>query len=166
MWTLTKIGLNGYREVVLKGIEEKYKRGDAMTTFQSISDGAKSKILLVDDDAISLICLQRVLVDEGYEVATAVDVRSALKKFDAIHPDLLITDIGLPDASGMDLLREVQLKSSIPAIALSGYDASSLAEKGEFQFSGHISKPVDFNKLCALIERILSSTVTLQPPYR
>jgi len=115
----------------------------------------KKRILLVDDDAISLICLKSILLDEGYDVDTAIDVKSAIESSARQTPDLLVTDIGLPDASGTELLKELQTKYGLPGIALSGYDAQSLAEQSDVEFAGHITKPVDFTKLCSLIERVL-----------
>jgi CheY-like chemotaxis protein len=69
--------------------------------------------------------------------------------------NLLLSDIGLPDGTGYDLIRQVRQFSDMPAIALSGFgmeeDVSDCREAG---FSDHLTKPVNFQRLAMMIQRI------------
>jgi DNA-binding response OmpR family regulator len=69
--------------------------------------------------------------------------------------DLLISDVGLPDGNGMELLRNLRAKSNIPGIAISGFGTDADIEKSlEAGFSEHLVKPVQLEKLEAAIARV------------
>ena len=74
------------------------------------SDPKEPRVLLVDDHADTLRSMDRLLRVRGYQVCVASTVAAALEAA-ATHPfDLLISDVGLPDGSGMDLMRELRLR--------------------------------------------------------
>jgi DNA-binding response OmpR family regulator len=78
-------------------------------------------ILLVEDDGDLRSLLKLVLEEEGYEVVEAEDGRIALNEFTAHTPDLVITDIVMPDKEGLELIKELKrLDSEIKIIAMSG----------------------------------------------
>jgi CheY-like chemotaxis protein len=94
----------------------------------------------------------------GYEVAVAGSLAAALAvDFDGV--DLLVSDLGLPDGSGLDLLREVSRRRPSPplkAIALSGYGMESdIRRSHEAGFRAHVTKPVDLATLRDVIRRVL-----------
>jgi len=70
----------------------------------------KDSILIVDDAADTLEVLHRNLRAEGYQVYTTSSVLDAIKILEAIPIDLVITDLKMPKASGMDLIRHVREK--------------------------------------------------------
>lgn len=116
------------------------------------------RVLLVDDHADTLRSMERLLRLRGYQVWTASSVASALEMA-AIHPfDLLISDVGLPDGSGMDLMRKLRQQhgATLRGIALSGYgmeeDVTRSCDAG---FSDHLTKPVDMVTLEAAISKLL-----------
>jgi signal transduction histidine kinase/CheY-like chemotaxis protein len=113
------------------------------------------KVLLVEDHADTAMLVSRVLRRRGYEVEMASDVASALVKAQDREIDLLISDIGLPDGSGLDLMRQLQHGRAIPGIAVSGYaQESDLQKSREAGFSEHLVKPIDVDGLEAAIVRI------------
>jgi len=108
------------------------------------------KILLVEDHADSAKMLGLLLKTEGHEVTHAGDVATALKfAGDAWCFDVLISDIGLPDGTGYDLMRELTARGmEVPAIALSGYGMAEDVEKSMAAgFHIHLTKPADLAKL-------------------
>ena len=121
------------------------------------SDGPR--VLLVDDHADTLRSMDRLLRLRGYQVCTACSVATALQATAVQTFDLLISDVGLPDGSGMDLMRELHLRygKKLPGIALSGYgmeeDVSRSRDAG---FDEHLTKPIDMLGLEAVIGRLLA----------
>ncbi len=115
---------------------------------------AQPRILLVEDDPDTAAVLRELLLDAGYEVRVARSAKAALA-VDLDSVDLLISDIGLPDVSGLELMRSVKKDRRLRGLALSGYgtDADVLASQ-EAGFSAHLTKPVDFDVLLAAIHRV------------
>ena len=69
--------------------------------------------------------------------------------------DLLISDIGLPDGTGLELMRQIQAIRPTKGIALSGRDSSEdVRESRDAGFAAHVAKPVDFHKLQQLISQL------------
>ena len=89
----------------------------------------------------------------GYEVHSANDVRSALDIATTNQFDILLSDIGLPDGTGIDLLKALREKGEIFGIALSGFGMEDdVRRSGEAGFSHHLVKPVDLNRLDSIIQ--------------
>lgn len=112
----------------------------------------KRTILLVEDHQDSAEFLARLLVNDGHEVRVAASV-SAAKKLAEQSFDLLLTDITLPDGSGLDILQHLGRRRDIRAIAFSGFcSEEDVARSREAGFVAHFVKPIDFRKLRAAIE--------------
>ena len=91
----------------------------------------------------------------GYEVACAETVRQALQLAKESTFDLLVSDIGLPDGSGHDLMRQIRAKQSIAGIALSGFGMEDDLEKSRaVGFTDHLIKPVNVDRLQATLREI------------
>jgi signal transduction histidine kinase/ActR/RegA family two-component response regulator len=119
------------------------------------SASRKLRILLVEDHEDSRNALHRLLTRTGHTVATAQNFRSAIEAARFAAFDLLISDIGLPDGSGLELMRELQGFRRIQGIALSGLGmASDIQNSRNVGFSEHLTKPVSFEELKAAIDRI------------
>jgi len=115
------------------------------------------RILLVDDHADTLSVLKRVLTRRGYEVFPAATAASALEIAADRTFDLLISDIGLPDGSGLELMAELSKTHGLRGIALSGYGAQADIERSrEAGFIGHLTKPVEIPALEGLIAQVQS----------
>jgi len=115
------------------------------------------KILLVDDHQDTCAALERLLVHRGHLVAATHNVRSALEAAARNQFDLLISDIALPDGSGMDLMRQLRAISTIPGIAISGFGNNGDIERSlQAGFSDHLIKPIKLDDLEAAIERAIA----------
>ena len=80
-----------------------------------------TRILIVDDDQPVREMLQQMLEKEGYAIETAADGNEAIRKFDKNLPDLVITDIVMPDKEGLEIIRHFkQQKPQTKVIAISG----------------------------------------------
>src|SRR5216110_3341481 len=115
------------------------------------------KILLVDDHQDTCAALERLLVRRGYLVAATHNVRSALEAATRNKFDLLISDIALPDGSGMDLMMQLRAISNVPGIAISGFGNNRDIERSlQAGFSEHLIKPIKLENLEAAIERAIA----------
>lgn len=112
-------------------------------------------ILLVEDHGITAQIMQMVLEAEGHTVERAGDVATALKLAEQESFELLISDLGLPDASGLDLMRQLRERGyRFPGIALSGYGQEQDVKRSrETGFASHLIKPASRE---ALVETIAS----------
>ncbi|MTW21431.1 response regulator [Allochromatium palmeri] len=80
-----------------------------------------TNVLIVDDDDIFRAMLVEMVQREGYQVSTATDGNKALAAIEQSQPDLIITDILMPEKDGIELIMELaQRESGIPIIAVSG----------------------------------------------
>ncbi|AFZ12929.1 PAS/PAC sensor hybrid histidine kinase [Crinalium epipsammum PCC 9333] len=113
------------------------------------------KILVVDDETDSREFISFVLEQAGAVVTAVGSAREALEAIVQIKPNLLLSDIGMPDVDGFMLIREIRAMSpqrGIPAIALTAYASEIDAEKAlSAGFQRHISKPVDPDELAAAV---------------
>jgi signal transduction histidine kinase len=115
------------------------------------------RVLLVDDHYDTCIGMKRMLERHGYEITVAHTAEQAVEKVRTEEFDLLISDIGLPDRSGYDLMREVRLNNDLPGIALSGFGSEQdVNQAREAGFSEHLTKPVSFERLEKTIQSLLS----------
>jgi signal transduction histidine kinase len=113
------------------------------------------RILLVEDHKSTLNATARAIQDWGHVVQTAMSVQSAIQIAERERFDLLLSDLGLPDGSGHDLMRELQGRYGLKGIAISGYGMEGdLRRSKEAGFSEHLTKPVDFTALAAAITRL------------
>ena len=123
----------------------------------STGEGQKTRlrILLVDDHTDTVITLGALLRNLGYEVACAETVKQALQLAKESNFDLLVSDIGLPDGSGHDLMQQIRAKQSIAGIALSGFGMEDDLEKSRaVGFTEHLIKPINVDRLQATLREI------------
>ena len=110
---------------------------------------------MVEDHGDTSRFMTLLLKGQGHDVHNAAGVQDALTAASAREFDLLISDIGLPDGTGIDLMRQLMTIRPIKGIALSGYaDAEHVRKCREAGFVAHVSKPVDLAKLEALIRQL------------
>jgi signal transduction histidine kinase/ActR/RegA family two-component response regulator len=116
------------------------------------------RILLVDDHQDTCAALEKLLVRRGHLVAATHNVRSAMEAAVRNRFDLLISDIALPDGSGMELMIQLHAISRLPGIAISGFGNNGDIEKSlQAGFSEHLIKPVKLEKLEAAMERAIEA---------
>jgi CheY-like chemotaxis protein len=118
------------------------------------------RVLLVEDHPDTREVLARLLADSNYAVKTASSVAAALQLATTERFDVVVSDLGLPDGTGYDLMKQLRDHHGIRGIALSGYGMGEDQRRSrEAGFLDHIVKPVNVSQLLATIERILSRQV-------
>jgi signal transduction histidine kinase len=128
-----------------------------LVTAKSPGANKAVRILLVDDHEDTLEFMSRFLTLCGHEVVHASTYGTALSAAREQKFDLVLSDLGLPDGDGYQLIRALQALSPIKGIALSGYGMKADVEDSlSAGFSAHLTKPCDLSVLTATIERILS----------
>jgi signal transduction histidine kinase/CheY-like chemotaxis protein len=128
---------------------------------KAVTDSARQalKILLVDDHHDTCAALEKLLARRGHLVAVSHDVQSAMDAAVRNKFDLLISDIALPDGTGMDLMNQLRAIANVPGIAISGFGNDGDIERSlQAGFSEHLIKPIKLDKLEAAIERALGAT--------
>ena len=99
--------------------------------------------------------LARLLKAAGCVVSVAASVREALEVVDRESFDLLVSDIGLPDGTGLDVMRHAKSRHNLKGIALSGFGQDEdLIRSSEAGFETHLTKPVNFQMLKDVIRRV------------
>jgi PAS domain S-box-containing protein len=125
--------------------------------FPSRRDTQGISILLVEDHEDSAEVMSRLLREKGYSVETCSRVAEAVKIAGERRFNLILSDIGLPDGTGIDLIHQVRQHSSIPAIALTGFGMDQDIERYKAAgFDAHLTKPVNFQKLEMIINQFFS----------
>ncbi|HEX2972380.1 MAG TPA: response regulator, partial [Tepidisphaeraceae bacterium] len=111
-------------------------------------------ILLVEDNESTLMILQKLLVALGHTVKAAGTAEAALEAAQKEDFDLIISDLGLPDRSGYELMGILRDRYGLKGVALSGYGMEEDVRKSrEAGFAEHLVKPVDLHVLEAVVER-------------
>jgi HAMP domain-containing protein/signal transduction histidine kinase len=119
------------------------------------------RILLVEDHEDSNRSLTNLLRRRGYHVQSALNFRSALDLGAKEEFDVLISDLALPDGSGIDLMQTLQSTRPLLGIALTGFGMEDDVRKSrEAGFQHHLVKPIDLNKLDLLIQESAAAPVS------
>jgi CheY-like chemotaxis protein len=137
------------------------------------------KILIVDDQELVLLSLEKCLTDLGYEVKKANNVFDAIAKYDEFLPNLVIADINMPvlsngdtmdlpvdindKASGLEIVKYIKKikKHDIPVMILSGNNDEDVILKGfELGVSDYMKKPLSLGEIGARVKRLIGATDT------
>lgn len=107
------------------------------------------RILLVEDHADTARTMCRLLTADGHKVRTAANVAQALEASESQDLDLIISDLGLPDGSGLELMRTLRSQGNdVPSIAMSGYSEKEHVRRSkEAGFTAHLGKPASPKQL-------------------
>jgi len=124
------------------------------------------RILMVEDHGDTARIMKRLLSARRHQVELAGDVASGLQLALEGEFDLVLSDLGLPDGSGYDLIRSLRSKGlRMPAIALSGYgQEKDIQESRDAGFSAHLVKPVNPDRLMEAIARVTQHRAGWTPP--
>ena len=114
-------------------------------------------VLRVEDNADAAEVMKMVMEYQGGLVITAADAKTtALGILRGLRPDVLVTDVGLPDQDGITLVREARqlgLLNGAPVLAVTALDLSSDAMKAA-GFDAYLRKPVEPNRLCGTVQSL------------
>ncbi len=114
------------------------------------------RLLVVEDHAPTLDVLVRLLRRRGHDVTTATSVREALERAAAQRFDFVVSDVGLPDGTGTEVMQELSVCYGLRGVALSGYGMEEdLARSREAGFVAHLTKPVNFNQLQRVLDEVV-----------
>jgi signal transduction histidine kinase/response regulator RpfG family c-di-GMP phosphodiesterase len=135
-------------------VAENYVAASA-TSIPSLLAARKSmRVLLVEDHEDTNRSLTSLLRRRGYHVQAARSVQSALELAAKERFDVLVSDIGLPDGSGIDLMQAINSEHPIFGIALTGFGMEEDVRRShDVGFHHHLIKPVDLNRLDSLIQQ-------------
>ncbi|MFN2507964.1 MAG: ATP-binding protein [Chthoniobacterales bacterium] len=115
-----------------------------------------ARLLVVDDHVDTCTGMKMMLERRGYSVTVAHTADQAVEKAQQEEFDLLISDIGLPDRSGYELMEELRTRRSLPGIALSGFGMENDVDRARNAgFSEHLTKPINFERLGEVIQNLL-----------
>ena len=121
------------------------------------SSTRKGHLLVVDDHHDTCLGMKMLLERRGYQITLAHTANQAIEKAQAEKFDLLISDIGLPDRSGYELMKELRTKSALRGIALSGFGMENdIRQARDAGFSQHLTKPINFDRLDEAIRSLLA----------
>lgn len=120
------------------------------------------RILVVDDEPSSLELLEMHLQERDFEVACALDGKECLEKLLSFAPQIVILDVRLPDADGIDLLKTIKEKGNDPYVIIvtAFHDMTTTIRAIKLGAFEYIPKPIDLNDLGCAIERALELSRT------
>lgn len=118
----------------------------------------QAKILIVDDERDLVDAYVRLLERAGHRCIAAFDASEAIQMIDAESPDLVITDLSLPDTSGIDIIHHIRAKSrTLPIIVMSGHNTPGLNEAAHAAGANiSLLKPVSIIALQRVITEALA----------
>jgi CheY-like chemotaxis protein len=113
------------------------------------------RILLVEDHGDTRRTLSRLLSHFGHDISVADCTQGAREIMEAKQFDVVLSDIGLPDGSGYDVITHAKRRQSIKGIALTGFGMDEdLKRSKEAGFDFHLTKPVDFAELRTVLSQL------------
>ena len=117
---------------------------------------AGPRVLVVDDHIDTCTGMKMMLERRGYRVTVAHTADQAMEKVRHAEFDLIISDIGLPDRSGYELMQELSATRGLRGIALSGFGMENDVTRARAAgFSEHLTKPINFDRLEEAIQALL-----------
>jgi len=116
------------------------------------------RLLVVDDHKSTLQTLSHIFQRDGHRVVTATTITEALAAAVADKFDLVISDLGLPDGTGTELMEKLRARYGLRGIALTGYGMKEdIARTHEAGFIAHLVKPVSIAELRRVIASLAPS---------
>jgi CheY-like chemotaxis protein len=124
-----------------------------------VPSNRKQRILLVDDEIITLKITRKLLTESGYEVDIAPSSAEAMKLLGSLQYDLVIVDITMPSISGFDLIQLMQsFDYDVPVIFLSNNDNDwTIEEANKIGAKRFVSKEKEFNYLPEIVKEVLAT---------
>jgi PAS domain S-box-containing protein len=133
-------------------------RAGATATNGAGAARAPLRVLLVEDHEPTIDVLRRLLTRAGHQVTTATTVALAMRAAEKAKFDVVISDLGLPDGTGFQLMEDLRDTHSLRGIALSGYGMDEdLKRARDAGFAAHLTKPVDFQRLQQAVNEMVGA---------
>jgi CheY-like chemotaxis protein len=116
------------------------------------------RILVVENHADTLVALRLYLEDLGHTVGSARNLKGALKELGTSVYDVLISDIGLPDGTGWDLVEKAKLPNHVFAVAMSGFGMNADSARSHAAgYRHHLLKPFKTEELDSILDEAATS---------
>ena len=122
------------------------------------------RILVIDDEALVIESLKKLLKKKGYDVSIAKNGLEAMQRIEEGDFDLIVSDIRMPDMNGIEIIKKIREylkrkgKGSVPEILITGYASKeNLEEAKKLNVADYIYKPFNIKDFLDVIERNLSS---------
>jgi two-component system KDP operon response regulator KdpE len=126
----------------------------------------REKILVVDDESQIIRVMRQILSAHSYEIRTASDGESGFELFNDFQPDLVITDLQMPNVDGLELCRKIRQFSEIPIIILSvKNDEKTIVEALDIGADDYVTKPFSTNELLARVRANLRRVTQKQENF-
>jgi two-component system KDP operon response regulator KdpE len=123
------------------------------------------RILVVDDEVQITRVLRAALQSNGYEVSVARDGVEAIETYLKVQPDLVITDLSMPEMNGVELTREIRQRASTPIIVVSVRNQESIKIQAlDEGADDYITKPFGIQELLARVRVQLRRTMSEEQP--
>ncbi len=156
----------GARFTVLLPLFDSSSYSPTLSNDRSLSDGARLdeiRVLVVDDDADACAAMEQILESLGAAVRTALNVADAISELDQFKPQVLVSDLGMPDHDGFELIRKVRAAGyshqALPAIAVTALARPEDRRRALLAgYQVHLSKPIDGSELTAVIATLTGRT--------
>ncbi|HYC47987.1 MAG TPA: PAS domain S-box protein [Burkholderiales bacterium] len=121
------------------------------------------RVLVVDDEADARELLARILENQGAAVAAVGTAEEALREFDLRQPDVIVSDIGMPETDGYQLMRAIRASerkgSRVPALALTAFARAEDRKRAMLAgYQSHLAKPFDTAELVLLVAGLANRT--------
>ena len=123
---------------------------------QGPQKSAKSlRILLVEDHGDTRHTLSRLLTHFGHQISVAENTQTALEMVQSEKFDVVLSDIGLPDGSGYEVISQAKRKRPVKGVAITGFGTDEDVRRGkEAGFDFHLVKPIDFHELRSVLDQV------------
>lgn len=143
---------------------DEVKSSSSASLFESME--RRPKVLVADDSSLVLRMATDLLTEAGYDVITAADGASALRRVEEEHPDVIVLDLLMPRLTGFDVLREIKRNDRIkhaPVLVMSGvYKEDVVSHLGQMGAAGFMDKDLLEDTLVFRVRSLLASV----PPER
>ena len=125
----------------------------------------KKKVLVIDDEQIILDSVKKILGAEDFQVDPAISSRDGLERAMSQDYDLVLTDIRMPEISGMRILRDIKRsKPALPVVIFTGYaTVQSAVQAMKLGASDYVEKPFTPDMLVTTVKKVLQKAATEQP---
>jgi PAS domain S-box-containing protein len=121
-------------------------------------DSVSPRVLLIEDHEDTARVLDKNLQQMGHQVETCSTVATACQKLRERKFDVILSDIGLPDGSGIDFIKAAREICQTPAVALTGYGmAEDIDRCLQAGFEEHLTKPIDIDRLQKALSKVLTN---------
>jgi PAS domain S-box-containing protein len=149
-----------------EGLEARreHPRATRVDRLTELGDLRGVRVLAIDDEEDALTLLRVVLESAGAEVTTVVSAHAALDRIEALQPDVLVVDLGMPEMDGFELIARIRSLPNreirdVPAAALTAFARSEDRTKAlRSGFEMHLAKPVDPGELVASVATLVRRT--------